>query len=359
MAFDPRDPAIQWEPSVQAAHNTNADALQAKRTKSTNNEKPFSKQTNDGDVSPDLTMMADPEAAAHQLPVVLETAPKRGTSWGTIMISALGALVSFAAGLAITDLVESLFARADWLGWTALGIAALAGFAFAMICLREFTSLLRLRRIEQLHIDAARAAKDNDAKAAASIVKGLKSLYHDRPDCAWGLAKLGDAEGSVFDADDLLKIAERGLMKELDARASQEIARAVRRVSVVTAVSPIALLDMAFVLIANLSMLRKLAALYGGRPGTIGLFRLARMVIAHLTVTGGVAVGDGLLQQVFGHGIAAKLSARLGSGVLNGLFTARIGLAALAICRPLPFQNLPAPTIKALMSEVAIPTKKD
>ncbi|MBZ0215233.1 MAG: DUF697 domain-containing protein, partial [Fimbriimonadaceae bacterium] len=68
-------------------------------------------------------------------------------------------------------------------------------------------------------------------------------------------------------------------------------------------------------------------------------------------------VGDGLLQQVFGHGVAAKLSARLGSGVLNGLFTARIGLAALAISRPLPFQTLAPPTIKALMSEVALPTK--
>jgi putative membrane protein len=31
------------------------------------------------------------------------------------------------------------------------------------------------------------------------------------------------------------------------------------------------------------------------------------------------------------------LSARLGEGVLNGLLTARLGIAAIDVCRPAPF----------------------
>ena len=62
-----------------------------------------------------------------------------------------------------------------------------------------------------------------------------------------------------------------------------------------------------------------------------------RHVIAHLAVTGGIAAGDSLIQQMLGHGVAAKLSARLGEGVLNGLLTARLGLAAIDVARPLPF----------------------
>jgi putative membrane protein len=50
-----------------------------------------------------------------------------------------------------------------------------------------------------------------------------------------------------------------------------------------------------------------------------------------------MAVGDSLVQQILGHGIAARLSARLGEGVLNGLLTARVGLSAMAVCRPAPF----------------------
>jgi putative membrane protein len=52
-----------------------------------------------------------------------------------------------------------------------------------------------------------------------------------------------------------------------------------------------------------------------------------------------------VIQQVVGQGLAARISAKLGEGVLNGLLTARIGLAALAVCRPLPFVEAPPPTL--------------
>ncbi len=58
-----------------------------------------------------------------------------------------------------------------------------------------------------------------------------------------------------------------------------------------------------------------------------------------------MAVGDSLLQQVIGHGVASKISARMGEGVLNGLLTARVGLSALNVCRPAPFGVEPAPGV--------------
>jgi putative membrane protein len=88
-----------------------------------------------------------------------------------------------------------------------------------------------------------------------------------------------------------------------------------------------------------------MAELYGGRPGTLGMIRLMRDVLAHLAVTGSIAVGDSLVQQVLGHGLASKLSARLGEGVINGLMTARIGIAAMDLCRPLAFRALKRPGI--------------
>ncbi len=90
-------------------------------------------------------------------------------------------------------------------------------------------------------------------------------------------------------------------------------------------------------------LIRQLARLYGGRPGTLGMISLMRHVIGHLAITGGMAVSDSLVQQMLGHGIAAKLSQRLGEGVLNGLLTARLGLAAIDVTRPLPFTALPRP----------------
>ena len=61
-----------------------------------------------------------------------------------------------------------------------------------------------------------------------------------------------------------------------------------------------------------------------------------------------MAATDSIIQQVIGHGVAAKLSARLGEGVLNGLLTARLGLAAMDVTRPLPFSALPRPSLNDL-----------
>src|SRR5262249_51184526 len=130
-----------------------------------------------------------------------------------------------------------------------------------------------------------------------------------------------------------------------DGEAQRPIAPAARRVSVVTAVSPRAVVDMFFVLVTALALVRRLALLYGGRPGTLGLLKLMRYTVSHVALTGGMAASDSLIQQVIGHGLAAKLSARLGEGVLNGLLTARLGLPALQATRPLPFAALPQPAL--------------
>ena len=109
------------------------------------------------------------------------------------------------------------------------------------------------------------------------------------------------------------------------------------------------------VLVNALRMVRQIATLYGGRPGALGVIRLFRQVLSHLAVTGGVGVADGLVQQVIGHGLAAKLSARLGEGMVNGLLTARLGLLTIDLVRPLPFLELPRPALNDLAGTLLKP----
>jgi putative membrane protein len=109
---------------------------------------------------------------------------------------------------------------------------------------------------------------------------------------------------------------------------------------------PRAVLDLAVVAAVGVRLIRGVAEIYGGRPGTFGFLRLLRHVLGHLAITGGMAAGQGLVEGLVGHGIAARLSARLGEGVINGVLTARVGLAAIAVCRPLPFAAVKAPTVR-------------
>lgn len=282
----------------------------------------------------------------------VEVAQKQGVirrslmSWGGLFWSATGALLSIGVTLWLTQFIEGLFARNPVLGSIGLALAGLAGLALLVMGARELLAVSRQRAIAQLHVALAEAHEKDDRDAARRHVIELTSLYDRRPDMARGRAHLEDLTREIVDGRDLIDIAERSLMSPLDDSARLEIAGAARRVSLVTAISPRALLDVLFVIAQAVRLMRRISEIYGGRPGFFGLVKLARSVGAHIAITGGMAVGDSLVQQALGHGIAAKLSARLGEGVLNGLLTARVGISAMAVCRPMPFAALPSPSVR-------------
>ena len=290
------------------------------------------------------------ETRGAPLPPAVET--RKGPRWGRWLSIGLGGLVSLAVGLSVDALIRDLFARTDWLGWLGLALAAIAAIAAIGLVLREIVGIFRLKRIESLRATLADAAARDDGETGRAGIRDLIALYGERPDTAHGRAALAGHVREVIDGRDLVLLAERDLLKALDARAVRIVKESVKRVSVVTAVSPRAALDLAVVLIENLRIMRRLSALYGGRPGLIGFLRLARHVGAHLAMTGGMAAGDSLVSQLLGHGLAARLSARLGEGVINGLLTARVGIAAIEVCRPAPFIDRGGPSVSDVMGEL-------
>jgi putative membrane protein len=293
----------------------------------------------------------DPAALPVPIAAPLSRPPRR-LRWGTLFWSALGGLVSLGLGLAVTRLVEALFARNDVLGWLGLAFTALAALALLVILAREIFSLFRLSAIESLRERAAGVILSDDRTEAIAVAHSLLHLTRNAPPLARSRKTLTSHLDDIIDGADMVRLTERHLMAPLDEEAKRLVSAAAKRVSIVTAVSPRALVDMLFVLVTALGLMRRLAYLYGGRPGMLGLLRLMRLCIAHLTVTGGLAVGDSMVQQVLGHGIVAKLSTRLGEGVLNGLLTARLGLAAIEVTRPLPFAALPPPALADLASDL-------
>lgn len=259
--------------------------------------------------------------------------------------SGLAGLLSLAFGLWATSLIEGLFARAELLGVIGLvfGFLFLAGLVGLIV--RELVAVGRQTRIAEMHVGFAKARADDDREAARRLVARLVALYGRRPETARARAHVEDAMRAIIDGRDLIDVGERALLRPLDEKAQGEIAAAAKRVSLVTAISPRAFLDVLFVIAQIIRLVRRIAEIYGGRPGFLGLIKLARSIGAHIAITGGMAVGDSLLQQIVGHGIASRISARAGEGVLNGLLTARVGLSALAVCRPAPFAVVNPPRL--------------
>jgi len=298
------------------------------------------------------TVLVTPEPDATALPVPLPPKRRRRLPWGSMFWSALGGLVTLGLGLAVTRLIEDLFARSQAFGFLALALAILAGLALAVVVGREIVGLIRLNAVERIRERAVAAIAGDDRALARAVVDELLAVERTEPRLARARAAMQAHLGAIIDGADLVRLAERELMAPLDEAARALVSGAAKRVSVVTAVSPRAAVDMIFVLITLVTLVRRLADLYGARPGALGLIRLLRLTVTHLAVTGGVAATDSLIQQMLGHGVAAKLSARLGEGVLNGLLTARLGLAAIEVARPLPFAALPKPAIGDLAGDL-------
>jgi Domain of unknown function (DUF697) len=205
------------------------------------------------------TVRVVPQPENFDLPVPVE-APlpaKRRFPWGTIFWSALGGLVLLGAGLATTALIEDLYARATWLGTFGAALAALAGLSLLVLCIREIAGLFRLASIEKLRARADLALVEDDRDAARAIVRELTAKLSATPQLARSRSELQTHLTEIIDGRDLLHIAERGLMAPLDQEASRLVARTATRVSLVTAVSPRAAVDLAFVLFAALGMIRR------------------------------------------------------------------------------------------------------
>ncbi len=264
--------------------------------------------------------------------------------WG-LLVALIGAVVSVAAW----DFATGLIARNPVLGYGVTALFAAFLLVLAVICLRELAAFARLGRIDQLRHQAEEARAASDLTQARDVTDRLVRLYKGREDTRWGRERLAELRGDQLDVDGLMNLTERELLSTLDEAASREVEAAARQVATVTALVPLALADVAAALTANLRMIRRVAEIYGGRSGVLGGWRLTRAVLSHLVATGAVAVGEDMLEPILGGGVLAKLSRRFGEGLVNGALTARVGVAAMEVCRPLPFSDAQRPKASGMV----------
>ena len=275
----------------------------------------------------------------------------RGGAWGlgTLIRAAAGGVAALALGLAAAGFVEALFARAALLGWAGLALVGVLAGALVAGAIGEAAALARLRRIDALRSRATAARQSGDRARAEAVVEHLAALYAGREELSPACERATRVAAEEADAEAVLTTAERALMPELDAAAERAVTRAARSVAAATALVPMPALDVLAILYANAGMIRRIARLYGGRAGWLGSWRLLRAVAVHLVATGAISATDDLLGPMVGGGVLGRLSRRFGEAAVNAALTARVGAAAIEICRPLPFAARPAPRASGLV----------
>lgn len=276
-------------------------------------------------------------------------AARKPSRLGRFFWLSLTGLLGFALSLAAWTWITELLSRAPILGYIATGLLAAFCLAALALAARELAGFARLGRLDRLRQTADRAAAQDDLDGAKAVAGQMIALYRTRPELRLGREAAARARDEAFDTGALFSALEASLMAPLDRAAQAEIEAAARQVATITAFVPIALADVLTALTANLRMIRRIAQIYGGRGSSLGAWRLTRAVLSHLVATGAVAVGDDMIGSLAGGSFLSKLSRRFGEGLVNGALTARVGVAAMEVCRPMPFGPDRRPAVTALI----------
>jgi putative membrane protein len=246
------------------------------------------------------------------------------------------------------DFITGLFTRSPLLGAGFALLLALTALGAIGALGRELADLRRLERAEQLRVTGERLIASEVHGQADAYLAQLQRLYRGRADLAEPLARFELQTSDALNDGERLRLFSRTVLAPLDRQGRRLVTRGARDIGALTALSPLS----AIVLWRTLVMLRAIARLYGVRPGFAASIRLLRQTLAHVLAAGvGELLSDAAVETA-GASLLSVLSSRIGQGAVHGLLAARLGLAAVQICRPLPFVEGELPSMKQLRAEL-------
>ena len=97
-------------------------------------------------------------------------------------------------------------------------------------------------------------------------------------------------------------------------------------------------------------LIREIAEIYGQRPGLAGTVHLLRRLASGAGLVGAVDVVGGVIVQQLGGAVLERLSASAAESAYAAQKMARLGLIAMASCRPIEFRPGEAPSLSGLVS---------
>ncbi len=305
-----------------------------------------------GSLAPDRLELVEPEPAPAPLMPVLPPPGAPARPWRRLLVWSAGLLLVGLLGLEAHDLLVALFDRSAWLGGGfALLLGGLTAGALGVVG-REALSLARLTRVEHLRQDSERLLTSEVHGQADTLLERIERLYRARADTRDALARFHAQASDALNDGERLRLFATMVLGPLDQRAYQLVRRGARDIGALTALSPLGLLDSALVLTRTLAMLRAIARLYGVRPGAATSARLLRQTLLNVLAADiGELLSDAAVEAT-GATLLGVLSAKAGQGVMNGLLAARLGLAAMQLCRPLPFTQGQLPSLRQLRAEL-------
>ncbi|UZE94793.1 TIGR01620 family protein [Alkalimarinus alittae] len=221
-----------------------------------------------------------------------------------------------------------------------LSIRLLRGFV------RDQENLGALEAVQKQAERLSEACNVGDAKV---FIDTLQVFYADKPQLVYFqrcIEKLPDYSNDREVVDHI----ERVFLKPLDKEALRRISNVSLQTGAVVAASPWASLDMLLSLWRSVKMIDDIAQVYGMRPSLVNRYKLLKLVVHQMAFVGASEIVIDQVMEEFGSStLTSMASARLGQGLGAGIYTARIGIAAMKVSRPIVFIKESQPSTKSII----------
>lgn len=298
---------------------------------------------------PNTTQHSEPENTGDDddaLPAQSLSAPRK-RRWGMLFTLVGGA--SLGAAELITGLPEA-WQQSQWLtmAWQLFGMSLIGLGGFSL--LKELGRLRRLKRHERLREDLSALPQRSPQQAhqLAETLRQQLGLGDDDPH--W--QALQYASQPHHSGEETLTLLNHHLVAPRDREAQRLISRMSGETAVMTAISPLTLVDMALVAWRNLAMVDRLCRLYGLELGYASRLRLFKRVLYNMAFAGASEMVTEAGTDMLSLDLAGRISARAGQGLATGLLSARLGLRAQRLCRPVAFTQEEQPKLADLRQDL-------
>ncbi|WP_206484466.1 TIGR01620 family protein [Thalassotalea sp. G2M2-11] len=216
--------------------------------------------------------------------------------------------------------------------------------------LREYQGLRQLKRREKLKqqvnenatITSQRSAETLCREIAAQLPVDLLSEQEKQ----WQQTVQKELSN-----EEVLQLFSKQVLSKVDKKALEKVSKYSTESVVIVALSPIAIIDMLLMFWRNLKMIDEIAHLYGLRLSYWSRIKLIKQVFINMLYAGASELIADLGSDLLGADLLGKLSARLAQGLGAGMLTARLGLKAMTLCRPIPFDQQ-SPKLKDVRKQI-------
>ncbi len=248
------------------------------------------------------------------------------------------------ATLLVAGVLGELYRLLSWgfelhplLGFSISGLIGLAGVSGLVWVYQGFKGARQLKITEALHAEANVLKGQKSHGLAAPLLLKLDRHYQSTPLNQPFKEALRQVDSAYNDGEIIQFISSHALRVQ-DEAARQCVHRYSVQSGVMVGLSPFASFDMWLIAWRNMKMLSEITAIYGITPGAATQWGLIKRVLHNIAFAGLSEMGIHAASNILGSSLAATVSAKAGQGIGAGLFTARTGLQAIKLCRPLPLE---------------------